>query len=209
MPYANLSDDLLDRLDEMGLDRDTMLLAVEGILYASRLLTDGHVKARLSKVSSSPDPEAAAERLVAAGVWERTEGGFRIVDYLVCNRPRVEVQRSQADARDRKRRSRLHKEGDHSLCIKGHYCPDGHVTRRVTRDMSRDETPSTPLLSTPLRKEVEVEKGERTDDQPDALTRSGLSVVQGDAHGFVDDGSGGCTQCSLPEANSRHRRESA
>lgn len=205
MPFAILSDDLLDRLEAAGISRDARLLYVEGITWCARLLTDGYINARLSRVTDAAEPCDVARELVDAGFWSATAQGYLVTDYLMHNRPKSEVLRSQADARERKRRNRLHKSGDHSLCIMGRYCPDGAVTRDMSRDKPRDETPTYPLLSTPLRKEVEGEKGKGAADQSDALTRSGLTVAQEDRHSFADDGSGGCCHCLLPRANSRHR----
>jgi hypothetical protein len=137
-----VSDDVLLRLEDHGLSRDARLLYLEGLVHCSTALTDGAIRVRLARISDAPDPEAAAGELVACGAWERQPTGFLVADYQEHNRSREEIELARAAASERKRRSRLHKLGDHSQCIQGRYCPEGRVTR--------DRTP-TNLHSTPIR----------------------------------------------------------
>ena len=60
MPYANIGDEQLEKLEAARLSRDAILLYVKGLVHCARVLTDGAVTARLSRISSSPDPDAAA-----------------------------------------------------------------------------------------------------------------------------------------------------
>jgi hypothetical protein len=142
MTYAMVSDDVLLRLEDHGLSRDARLMYLEGLVHCATALTDGAIRVRLARISDAPDPEAAAGELVACGAWERQPTGFLVADYQEHNRSREEIELARAAASERKRRSRLHKLGDHSQCIQGRYCPDGHVTR--------DRTP-TNLHSAPIR----------------------------------------------------------
>ena len=100
-------------------------------------------KRDLRKFAESPDVEAAVVGLVVKGWWadrgDSWYAGLRFPEWQL-ERAVVE-QRKQANAL-RVRRSRMHKAGDHSICVAGH-CPDavtGDVTRDVMRYDMRDET---------------------------------------------------------------------
>jgi hypothetical protein len=53
---------------------------------------------------------------------------------------RVVEEKRQQDNSLRQRRHRLHKAGDHSLCMPGGPCPEAAVTRYETGDVARYET---------------------------------------------------------------------
>lgn len=146
MTWVGMPVDIVERLERHGLSRDDRLLYVEGFLYAGQYLTDGTITPRLARISDHPDPNAAAQRLVEAEVWEQVDdGAFIVVDYFTANLTRDEIARRKEDARLRQERSRRHKAGDHSICVRGRYCPDGQdngVTRDVTRDNTRESRPT-------------------------------------------------------------------
>lgn len=157
MSYALLSDDLLLQLEGAGVSRDARLLYVEGIVYAATALTDGVIAVRLTKISDADDVEDCAEELVEVGLWSQVGNAYLINDYLDHQQSADEVRRKRADARLRAERSRRHKRGDHSLCVKGSYCPQGayrgsshaddaHGARDVTRDV-RSPIQSFPFLT--------------------------------------------------------------
>ena len=93
------------------------------------------------RVSDHPNPDAAINDLVNAGKLERVgPGNVRLLE-IADHVPPEWVTKKRADDAHRKRRSRAHRSGDHSLCIFGSGCSDaprppdevvGH------RDMSRD-----------------------------------------------------------------------
>jgi hypothetical protein len=79
-------------------------LYVLGLTWSSAYLTDGVVpKGQLHKLGGTP---ALAAALVDAGLWERTDVGYRIHDYLEYNPSRERVQAGRATDADRKRRGR-------------------------------------------------------------------------------------------------------
>jgi hypothetical protein len=100
-------------------------------------------KRDLRKFAESPDAEAAVTGLVAKDWWEDRGdcwyAGLRFPEWQLERA--VVVQRKEANAL-RVRRSRMHKAGDHSICVVGN-CPAA-VTHDVTRDVMhydmRDET---------------------------------------------------------------------
>lgn len=80
-------------------------LYVLGLTWSSAYLTDGVVpEGQLHKLGGTPVLAAA---LVDAGLWERTDEGYRIHDYLEYNPSRERVQAGRATDADRKRRGRM------------------------------------------------------------------------------------------------------
>ncbi|MDP1879091.1 MAG: hypothetical protein Q8M17_16200 [Actinomycetota bacterium] len=198
MSYALLSDDLMLRLEAAGISRDARLLHVEAIVYCATALTDGELRIRLARISDSPDPDAAAAELVAAGLWERAADGFVVVGYLDQQRSRERVERDREANRKRqddyRERGRLHASGDHSICTKS--CPS-KGRNGVTNGVSNGPQ-SSPLRS----KERRERKGEpdvalgRSADSPDIAERG---------HGFDGDAdTPSCNTCGLPKGNGRH-----
>lgn len=75
-------------------------LHVAGLCYCARYLTDGFVSdAALMGMGQygRSRAQSLAERLVGAGLWEHSDGGYVIHDYLDYqpSRERVEQQRQQ------------------------------------------------------------------------------------------------------------------
>lgn len=67
-------------------------LYVCGLTYASRLLTDGFIpRSQVRRLADLENAEELAERLVSVGLWDTTDGGYRIHDYLDFNPSRDEV----------------------------------------------------------------------------------------------------------------------
>lgn len=84
MVWWKASDDLADRPAVLGLSDSAFRLYVEGSLRCSRFLSDGRldgfwVRQQIAGRWHGQEPDA---ELVAAGLWERTEGGYFVVDFL-------------------------------------------------------------------------------------------------------------------------------
>lgn len=216
MTWVGMPVDIVERLERLGLSRDDRLLYVEGFLYAGQYLTDGAVTARLPRLSDHPDVDNAADRLVAAEVWQRLDdGGFTIVDYFTANLARDEIAKRKEDARLRQERSRRHKAGDHSLCIRGRYCPEGQaetVTRDVTREDTR-ESQDTYLPDLPdLPGKVREGKGSAGyDDGRGSPKGSPTPASPPEAttppHIYTDTQRlGACQHCNLPQRNAAHHQ---
>lgn len=156
MTWAALSDDLIARMQHDELDRDDQLMYVEGLVYAARLLTDGELPSDLRAFTTHPQAAEAALRLLALDYWRVSAKGYEITDYLKVNRSADQVEKSKERNRVRQQRARLHREGDHSMCVAS-YCPNAPnaVTNAVTNAVSHDAL-SSPLLSS--REEKEKEK---------------------------------------------------
>ena len=215
MTWVGMPVDIVERLERLGLTRDDRLLYVEGFLYAGQYLTDGTVTARLPRLGDHPDADAAAARLVDAQVWEHIDdGAYVIVDYFTANLTREEVTRRKEDARLRQERSRRHKAGDHSICIRGRYCPDGQsetVTRDVTREITRESQdtylPDLPDLQGKGREGKESAgddgrgspKGSPTPTSPTEQTTPPTPHIYTDTQRL-----GTCQHCNLPQRNATH-----
>lgn len=216
MTWVGMPVDIVERLERHGLSRDDRLLYVEGFLYAGQYLTDGTITPRLARISDHPDPNAAAQRLVEAEVWEQVDdGAFIVVDYFTANLTRDEIARRKEDARLRQERSRRHKAGDHSICVRGRYCPDGQdsgVTRDVTRDNTRESRPTylpdLPDLPGKVREGKESAGDDTGRGSPNG-SPAPASPPEATAapHIYTDTQRlGACQHCQLPERNAAHHQ---
>ena len=113
---------------------------VEALCWSNLRLLDLYVpKDDVRRFAESPDAAAAVDGLLAKGWWEDRDDDWYIgIHFPEWQEERVVVDKRREDAAQRKRRSRLHKAGDHSMCIPGGACPN--VTRDKTRDKTRDGT---------------------------------------------------------------------
>jgi hypothetical protein len=113
---------------------------VEALCWSSLRLLDLRIPKRdVRRFAESPAAPEAVEGLTAKGWWKDLGDEWDIsLKFAEWQEERVVVDKRREDAAARKRRSRLHRAGDHSLCIPGGTCP--HVTRDSTRDSTRDGT---------------------------------------------------------------------
>ncbi len=74
-----------------------------GLMYANRQPSrDGVIPdLALTMLYPAKNPKRIAERLVEVGLWERTEGGYRIHDYHTLNPTREQYEEYLAKARSR------------------------------------------------------------------------------------------------------------
>ena len=83
MTWVKLSDTFCIQPRWDALSMNAFATHVAALCDCAQKLTDGHITARaVRRLPIAEDPAAAADELVAAGVWEVTEDGYRIVDYL-------------------------------------------------------------------------------------------------------------------------------
>jgi hypothetical protein len=138
MSWVKLTDTALDDPGFLTLSRGARLLHLEALAFASRHTTDGLVPGHaLSRLTDEPDAEVSADALVAAGLWERADSGWRLV-WLQDDQPSAEdVARKRAVDAHRARRTRQHHAGDHSLCTDPRWC--GWLRSQGTSDERHDE----------------------------------------------------------------------
>lgn len=116
MPWGRLDDGLYDhpKLDALGRQRLAAVgLWTLAISWCNRRLTDGLVPAeRIRLLGGTP---ALAELLVTAGLFDRTETGYAIHDFLAFNESRVDIElRREADRKRKRKPNGLHPEPSHT-----------------------------------------------------------------------------------------------
>lgn len=177
MTWAAVSDDLLDRMHFDGLDRDDMLMYVEGLVYASRLLSDGVLPADLSTFTKHPQAAEGALRLLGSKYWQVHAKGYEIVDYLKNHRSAEQVTKDRERNRLKQQRARMHRDGDHSLCLRS-YCSKAPETlpNRVTNPVTNPVSNRVP--SPPLPGEGKLEDDRAPAEARTAVNEEGLRRVR-------------------------------
>lgn len=107
MPWGRLDDSLYDhpKLDKLGRHRLPCIgLNTLAQSWCNRWLTDGHIPS--DRVPRLGGTAALADLLVVAGLWERTDDGYRIHDFLDYNDSRDTVLAQREAARERMRDNR-------------------------------------------------------------------------------------------------------
>lgn len=156
MSYANLSDDLLQKLEASGVSRDARLLHIEGIVHCATVLSDGEIRIRLARITDAEDPDECASELVQAGLWSRDGNHYRILNYLRSEggHQRSAEEKRKADESHARRqaeyeeRGRRHASGDHRTCTSK--CPQAGQHLRspdASGDASSDVLVPSPVLS--------------------------------------------------------------
>lgn len=108
---------------------------VEALCWSALRLLDLEIpKAEVRRFAESPDAETAVEGLAAKGWWEDNGSCWHIgARFAEWQLERAVAEKRRQDDALRQRRRRMHKAGDHRLCLPGN-CP------AVTRDDMRDVT---------------------------------------------------------------------
>lgn len=109
---------------------------VEALCWSAFRLLDLRIpKAEVRRFAESPDAEGAVKGLAVKGWWEDLGDswyiGGRFAEWQI---ERVVAEKRRNDDALRQRRRRMHKAGDHSLCLVGNCAA---VTRDDMRDVTR------------------------------------------------------------------------
>jgi len=97
MSWARLDDDIFDNPKIAALSDAAQLAHIKAIVYSAKALTDGDVPLRKAREFASPK---VIKELVP-GLWEPTEAGFRVHDYLEYNPNRASVLAEREKAKQR------------------------------------------------------------------------------------------------------------
>jgi hypothetical protein len=149
---------------------------VDALNWSNRRGLDLHVPKRdLRRFAESPAAGEAVEGLVVKDWWEDRGDSW----YVGLRFPEWQLSRAVIDERReaaalRKRRQRLHKAGDHSLCIPGGPCPD--VTRDGTRDGTRDPVRFGSGTTYPPEPAKDQDQDQGSGITPEKAKRSGAGV---------------------------------
>lgn len=107
MPWVRIDDQYPEHPKVTQAGHLAAWLNVCGLAYCNRLLTDGFVaEAMVARLSSVPQPAKRAAELVAAGLWDRVEGGYQIHDYLKYQKTGEQIRTERASAAARQQRAR-------------------------------------------------------------------------------------------------------
>lgn len=107
MPWVRVDDQFTEHPKAVGRSPIALTIWLSAMCYAGRNLTDGAIDAAMIPRLANALPKACqsgAEELVKAGLWERTETGYMIHDYLDYNPSREEVLAKRAKDSARKGR---------------------------------------------------------------------------------------------------------
>lgn len=97
MAWVKLDDQFADHPKVIEAGPLAAWLYVCGLTYCSRLLTDGFIPAgQIRRLADVKNPDALAKRLVAVGLWEACDGGYRIHDYFEYQPTRERVLATRA-----------------------------------------------------------------------------------------------------------------
>lgn len=107
MAWVRLDDGFPDHPKAVQAGPMACWLFVCGIAYANRYLTDGFIPERqLSRLIEAKKPAALAAILVDVGLWEVTDGGFLIHDYLDYQTSAEKVKKERSSNAERQARWR-------------------------------------------------------------------------------------------------------
>ncbi|MGS2805369.1 hypothetical protein [Nocardia sp. MW-W600-9] len=133
MTWFKVDDGFWSHPKTVGLSDSAVALWVRAGAYACQHLTDGAIAAPVLRMVGD---KAAAEELVAAGLWDESAGGYTFHDWAEYQETSESVKERRAAAKERQRRSRAAREAKKAVAE-----PDsGERTEPVTPDVTRDNT---------------------------------------------------------------------
>lgn len=183
MTWTKLDRRMIDGPEFEGIPAGARLMHIEAMLYCNEHGTDGAIsRAALGKLTGYTRRLEGARQLADAGVWHATDTGWTLPRFLEEQPSRHDTDRTTALSRQRQRKQRQHRNGDHSLCDP-RYCraSSTNVTRdetqesRVTHGVSHD-TRTAPYRTDPSRKGEGVGYGKGEGPETRA-TRSGSALA--------------------------------
>jgi len=99
MPWVKLDDKFLTNPKVMRAGLNGRALYVAGLCYCAGGLTDGHIPreviAKLGTLADVRKPSEAVARLLGAGLWEATDDGYAVHDYLKYQPSATEVRKER------------------------------------------------------------------------------------------------------------------
>jgi hypothetical protein len=105
MPWVRIDENAMDHPKVAGLSAESFRLWVQGLAYCQKFLTDGVIKSVQIRGLRSHSPKRV-EELILAGLWEATDEGIQVHDYLQWNDSKAHVLHVREMARERIRRLR-------------------------------------------------------------------------------------------------------
>ena len=156
-------------------------LHVAALCHSASYLTDGFIDAdTLPMLAAVPKPADLARKLVAVGLWEATEGGWLIHDYLEWNPSSEQVKADREAARVRKARSRQRGTDATTADQQGRRMSrrDMPVTDGVTDAGVRGESPATPTHAHPIPSSDTSAAAANPRSRPDVLAAAAALIAE-------------------------------
>lgn len=134
MPWVRVDDQFPHHRKVRHLSDQAFRLFVSGLCWCNDNLTDGVIPERdLRFVSDVRAPKRYASELVSVGLWERTDSGWCVHDYLEYQ-PSAEKIREGRDAKRARQERWLERKRDQSRS-------QGDASRDASDDVSEDAAP--------------------------------------------------------------------
>lgn len=109
MPWVRIDENAMDHPKIGGLADGAFRLWVQGLAYCQKYLTDGYVSEIALKGLRAYSPKRRAA-LIECGLWDTSETGIRVHDFLDWNESREHVMLARQLAKDRMRKAREKRE---------------------------------------------------------------------------------------------------
>jgi hypothetical protein len=140
--WVRTPDELFEREDVLAIGLDAVVLHLAALGYSNRNLTDGRVpQAKARTLVAVDEPTALVARLVDAGWWTATDGGYQLV-YLQNLQPsRAEVEAKREATARRQARFRDRQDSVSGLAAESDHDAGNGVTASVTNAPSRIPDP--------------------------------------------------------------------
>lgn len=170
MSWTRLDDRWTEATEFDDLDHATRWHYLAMIQFCSRTEKfDGVMRlVDAKRCSDHPDPAQALNSLQSAELIQSLSGSVKVLK-IEEHIPPPSVRQEAENARIRKQRNRLHKNGDHSMCSEKH-CDEKtrrDVTGHVTRDTGTGQDGTGRDREEPEELEsVDIETGEITEHRP-------------------------------------------
>ncbi|MFJ1695727.1 hypothetical protein ACIOHC_11335 [Streptomyces sp. NPDC088252] len=137
MPWVRLDDRFPTHRKVALLSDRAFRLYVSALCWASENLTEGRILDReLTLVARIRGPKTVAAELESAGLWDRTEDGWEIHDYLEYNPDRARVKADRAANASRQKAFRDRKKAEREAARNGEH----NASRNGVTD-EREEAP--------------------------------------------------------------------
>lgn len=167
MSWVRIHDGAFDHPKLVGLSDKAFRLWVWGLSYAQQHLTDG----RLPLVAIPARLKRASADLTQGGLWDQSDGGYAIHDYLEWNESRAVVQQKRTEARERlagarERRWGARRDTDRLMV---------HTTDRLSEHLSQPSENPSHRVSRGVGKDL-VFSSEGVQGEPDTAERAGRFV---------------------------------
>jgi hypothetical protein len=176
MPWVKLDDRFPSHRKVALLSDRAFRLHVSAICWCAENLTDGRIAEReLALVAHVRNPKATAKQLEEAGVWDRTDDGWVIHDYLDYNPSREQVHAERKKNAERQEKFRRRRNGK-PVPPDGSTPSSNGVTNGVTKTAGKHDGSTTEARRKHDGSTTETEHGSVSEVEPQVTAiRNGVT----------------------------------